>query len=238
VVAWTDIRFGDNVSAEDALQADEAAQPFLAADAINGQPAVRFNGSSTFLVTTPLETTNDQTIFAVCQFSQRAVRPNRKRGGQILNYNGPPHRLVSSTCEPGVLQLGEPVGREFAATRLGGKLFSGRLNGKDVSETAMYSAPLGANVPVVLAYRYDLANHKANLWINGEMIDESPALRPAGVTSRKVIGRHGFLKYYFDGDIAEMIIYNGALPNERLQQVTEYLGAKFRINLPAESPAT
>jgi hypothetical protein len=238
VVAWSDILFGDNVSAEDALQPDEAAQPKLISDGINGRQAVRFNGNSSYLVTTPLETTDDQTIFIVCQYSKAAMRPGRKRGGQILNYNGPPHRLVSNTYEPGVLQIGEPIVGGFAPTRLGGKLFSGRLDGKDVSESEMYTSPLGVGVPVVLAYRYDLTNHQASLWINNELIEQTPALRPAGVTSRKTIGRHGFMKFFFAGELGELMIYNSALDAAELDAVTAYLSKKYNIPLkiPPKQP--
>jgi hypothetical protein len=235
VVAWSDILYGDNVTAEDALQPEKAAQPQLLPKGINGHPAVRFNGWSSYLVTTPLETTNDQTIFMVCQYSKFATRAGRKRGGQILNYNGPPHRLVSSTYEPGVLQIGEPIVGGFEPTRLGGKLFSGRLDGKDVSESEAYTPPLGAWKPVVLCYRYDLTNHRASLWINNELVEEMPALRPAGVTSRKTIGRHGFMKLFFAGDLGELLIFNQALPDGEMERVTTYLGDKFGIPLQTKA---
>ncbi|HEX6962606.1 MAG TPA: FecR domain-containing protein [Lacipirellula sp.] len=238
VVAWSDILYGDNISAEDALQPDSAAQPALARKAINGRPAVRFNGSSSYLVTTPLETTDNQTIFIVCQFGKGAERPGRKRGSQILNYNGPPHRLVSSTYEPGVLQIGEPLAKKFEATRLGGKLFSGRLNGRDVSESEMYCEPLGAGVPIILAYRYDLEHHTSSLLINNELIDTKPALRPAGVTSRKVIGKHGFMKFHFAGDIGELLIFNSALEADDMNSVTQYLSKKYDISLKPPSAAS
>jgi hypothetical protein len=238
VVAWSDILHGDNLSAEDALQPETANQPMFAPKGINGRPAVRFNGSSSYLVTTPLETTDNQTIFVVCQFNKAAMRPGRKRGGQILNYNGPPHRLVSSTYEPGVLQIGEPIVEGFAPTRLGGKLFSGRLGGKDVSESEMYASPLGVGVPVVLAYRYDLANHRSSLWINGELLEEKPALRPAGVTSRKTIGRHGFMKFFFAGEVGELMIFNSALGDADLDDVTNYLLNKFHIPRKPSAPAS
>jgi hypothetical protein len=231
VVAWPDNLVGDNQTAEDALQPDQSAQPRLSRKALNGRPAVRFNGSSTYLVTTPLETTDNQTILMVCQFHPRASREQRKRGGQILNYNGPPHRLVSSTFEPGVLQIGEPIVEGFAPTRLGGKVFSGRLNGRDVSEAEIYTRPLGPDRPVILAYSYDLASRQASLWCNGELVGAEPALRPAGVTSRKVIGRHGFMKYFFDGDLSELMIFNRCLSSDQLKQLTDYLSDKFAIPL-------
>jgi hypothetical protein len=233
VFAWSDIIHGDNVSGEDALQSEVTAQPVLAPHGINGKPAVRFNGSSNYLVTTPLETTDDQTIFIVCKFTKGALREGRKRGGQLLNYNGPPHRLVSSTYEPGVLQIGEPIVEGFAPTRLGGKLFAGRIDDRDVSEAEMYSSALGVGRPVLLAYRYDLTNNLATLWVNGELIEEKAATRPCGVTSRKVIGRHGFMKFFFAGSIGELLIYNSALQQTELSQVTNYLVQKY--DLPSQA---
>lgn len=237
VVAWADTLNGDNFSAEDALQPDEHSRPLLVSNAIGGQPAVHFNGSSSYLVTTPLETTDNQTIIVVCQFSPGALRAKRSRGGQIINYNGPPHRLLSNTYEPGVLQIGEPIVDGFKPTRLECKRFAGKHEGLDVSESVIQSAPIGANKPVVLAYRYDIDAHRATMWINGEKVGEEPALGPAGIVSRKVIGRHGFLRHHFDGDLGELLIYNRALTAIELERVTSYLAEKFRIETTSPSPA-
>lgn len=130
VVSWQDILYGDNRSAEDATQNDEQARPTLVAEAINGHPAVRFNGESNYLVTTPLETTDNQTVLFVCQYSPSAFNKNRKWGGQILNYDGPPSReaygYLSNTLQPGVLQIGEPLlAEEFKPTLLTGQVFAG-----------------------------------------------------------------------------------------------------------------
>ena len=126
VVSWQDILYGDNRSAEDATQNDEKARPTLMPAALNGHPAVRFNGESNYLVTTPLETTDDQSVFFVCQFSPKAFDKHRQWGGQILNYDGPPSRYLSNTLEPGVLQIGEPLlAEEFKPTLLTGQVFAG-----------------------------------------------------------------------------------------------------------------
>jgi hypothetical protein len=117
------------------------------------------------------------------------------------------------------------------------KRFAGKHEGLDVSESIIQSAPIGANKPVVLAYRYDINSHLATMWINGEQVGEEPALGPAGIVSRKVIGRHGFMRRHFDGDLGELLIYNRALPNDQLELVTRYLGEKFHIDLKPASPA-
>ncbi len=109
VLTWQDIVSDDNRTAEDATQPSEDARPRLVADAIAGHAAVHFDGRSDFLVTTPLETTDDQTVLLVCQFSQGAFAKDRQWGGQILNYDGPPSREAGNTFAPGILQIGEPL---------------------------------------------------------------------------------------------------------------------------------
>ena len=126
VVAWQDIVYGDNLSAEDAIQQDELARPTWLPDAVNGRPGVRFDGKSNYLLTTPLETTDDQTVIFVCQYSPAALDKSRKWGGQVINYDGPPSRYLSNTLEPGVLQIGEPLlASQFKPTLLTGQVFAG-----------------------------------------------------------------------------------------------------------------
>ena len=116
VISWQDILYGDNQSGEDAIQVDESARPTLVADALAGLPAIRFDGND-YLLTTPLATTDDQTVAFVCQYSPSAADKSRRWGGQILNYDGPPSRYLSDTLEPGVLQIGEPLlEQEFKPT--------------------------------------------------------------------------------------------------------------------------
>ena len=247
VVSWQDIVYGGNVSAEDAMQADERSRPLIVADAIGGRPAVRFNGSSNYLLTTPLETTDNQTVLFVCQFSPHAFDPDRRWGGQILNYDGPDRlpeditsdpdlaertRYLSNTLVPGVLQIGEPLlENQFQPTLLTGQVFSGFVGSATVEAGRVDANPIGANQPVVVAYRYDYDGGKASLWINGRSFGESRAFAPQAVTSRKIIGRHAWKQLYFHGDLAEMLIYNKALSPRELADTTAYLAEKYSIAL-------
>ena len=179
VVWWKDILYGDNRSAEDATQNDEHARPILVPSALNGHPAVRFNGQSDYLVTTPLETTDDQTVLFVCQFSPAAYDKHRQWGGQILNYDGPPSRYLSNTLEPGVLQIGEPLlAEEFKPTLLTGQVFAGFVGSALVESGRVDAVQVGADVPVVVAYIYDYAGGRANLSINGRSYGEAAPSPP------------------------------------------------------------
>ena len=162
--------------------------------ALNGHPAVRFNGESNYLVTTPLETTDDQSVFFVCQFLPKGFDKHRQLGGQILNYDGPPSRYLSNTLEPGVLQIGEPLlGEEIKPTLLTGQVFAGFVGRACAVESGRVDAvPLGADVPVVVSYLYDYGNGRARLSINCKLYGEALRVSPQAITSRKIIGRHAW----------------------------------------------
>jgi Concanavalin A-like lectin/glucanases superfamily len=238
VIAWQDIIYGDNRSGEDALQSDEQARPTLVEDAINGRPAVRFNGTSDYLLTTPLETTNNQTVLFVCQFSPAALDSNRRWGGQIINYDGPPSRYLSDTLEPGVLQIGEPLLEEqFKPTLITGQVFAGFIGAATVESGRVDAEQVGAGVPIVVSYVYDFDHGRAVLSINGHPYGESRAFAPQGITSRKIIGRHAWKQLFFCGDLAEMMIYNKALSPQELTKATTYLTDKYSIQFDGPAGA-
>jgi hypothetical protein len=234
VISWQDIVYGDNESGEDAVQVDEVARPKLVKDALNGRPAIRFDGESDFLLTTPLETTDDQTVLFVCQFSQSAYDKHRRWGGQVINYDGPPSRYLSDISQPGVLQIGEPLLEdEFKPSLLTGQVFAGFIGSATVESGRVDADQVGADRPVVVAfvYDYEYGGGRSFLVINGRKYGEARAFAPQGITSRKIIGRHAWMQNFFHGDLAELLIFNKALTPEELTQTTAYLADKYAITL-------
>jgi hypothetical protein len=234
VIAWQDIVYGDNRSGEDAIQVDEQARPLLVDDAIHGHPGIRFDGESDYLLTTPLETTDDQTVLFVCQFGPQTFRPGRKWGGQIINYDGPPSRYLSDTSQPGVLQIGEPLlEEEFRPSLLTGQVFAGFIGSATVESGRVDAASFRMNEPVIVSYVYDYEYERgmAYLMINGRKYGEARAFAPQWITSRKIVGRHAWMELYFGGDLAEMLIFNKALTPDELTQTTTYLADKYAIPL-------
>jgi hypothetical protein len=253
VISWQDLIYGDNQSAEDAIQTVDSAQPRLIPNSINGRPAIRFDGNSDFLLTTPLETTDDQTVLMVMQYSPTVYGKDRRWGGQILNYDGPNHvpediksdkdlaertRYLSNTLVPGVLQIGEPLLEdEFKPTLLTGQVFAGFIGSATVESGRVDTVEVGADRPVIVAfvYDYDYERGKSFLAVNGRRYGEARAFAPQGVTSRKIIGRHAWKQLYFHGDLAELLIFNKALSAEELAQTTTYLADKYEIALENQS---
>jgi hypothetical protein len=234
VISWQDIVYGDNTSGEDAIQVDEKSRPLLVQDAIHGRPGIRFDGESDYLLTTPLETTDDQTVIFVCQFGPQAFRKDRKWGGQIINYDGPPNRYLSDLSKPGVLQIGEPLlEQDFKPTLLTGQVFAGFIGSATVESGRVNATPVGPETPVIVSYVYDYEyeHGKSYLTINGKKIGEARAFAPQGITSRKIIGRHAWMELFFGGDLGEMMIFNKGLSAEELAQTTAYLAEKYAIKL-------
>ncbi len=232
VSAWGDRLAGKNLAAEDAVQPDPKARPDRVARALNGHPAIRFDGQSDFLVTTPLPTTDDQTVLLVAQFSKAAFRPGRKWGGQMLNYDGPPSRYLSDTLEPGVLQIGEPLLQDqFRPALLTAQVFAGFIGSTTVESGRVDAAPLGPDEPFVLSYRYDYSRGEAELRLNGQSHGVKRAFAPQGTTSHKIIGRHAWMQLFFAGDLAELAIYNGALSDDDLRVNTKRLAEKYGVEL-------
>ena len=222
VISWQDILYGDNQSGEDAIQVDESARPRLVQDALAGRAAIRFDGNSDFLLTTPLATTDDQTVAFVCQFSRSATDKSRRWGGQILNYDGPPSRYLSDTLEPGVLQIGEPLlEEEFQPTLLTAQVFAGFIGSATVESGRVDAVPVGINSPVVVTYRYDLTNTRATLAINGQQYSETRAFAPQAIHAqdhRAACVDAEFLSRRFGRavDLQQGALAGGARPNDPL----------------------
>jgi hypothetical protein len=238
VVAWQDLALGDNQIADDAFQPNQESRPKYVLGAFNGRPAIRFDGRATSLTTTPMTTTNNQTIVVVFQHSPPRDSDERV-GGQIINYNGPPSRYLPDIHSPGVLQLGEKVatwsGPEWS---IAAKAFVGRdSRGMDVSAGIVVSDSLGSMKPHVVAYVYNNDANLAVLYVDGNRVANASAPTKVAVTSRKVIGKHGiFNQWYFNGDLGELLIFNAALQPKEINDLSQQLMAHYGISTNVEKP--
>jgi hypothetical protein len=240
VIAWQDLAMGPNRISNDAFQSEPNSRPQYVLDGPNGHPTIRFDGSSTYLTTTPVTTTNDQTIVAVFQYAEPSPSGSRV-GGQIVNYNGPPSRFLPDMHSPGVLQLGEKIdvwnGPPFS---IAAKAFVGRdSRAADVSAGITTSKSLGYAHPNTVAYVYNNSQNTAVLYVNGQAVAESSAPTSVAVTSRKVIGKHGiFDQWYFRGDLSELVIFNSALRPAEVKSVSHQLMNFYGVTDQSDATAS
>ena len=231
VVAWQDIALGSNRISNDAFQPDNKSRPQYVLDAFGGRPAIRFDGSAEYLTTTPMTTTDNQTIVVVFQYAE-STNEGERIGGQIVNYNGPPSRFLPDVHSPGVLQLGEKIDTwNGPVASIAAKAFVGRDSGRtNVSAGVVVSKSLGYDQPHVAAYVYNNTENSATLYVDGQQVAEASAPTKVAVTSRKVIGKHGiFDQWYFCGDLGEVVIFNAALRPGEIKDLSRQLMNHYSI---------
>jgi len=227
VIAWRDIAVGDNQMEEDAWQHDSLHRPRWVEQSIGGKPAVRFDGQSSYLVTTPIPTTEDQTLFFVFQRAGNPNDPNQMY--QLINYNGPPYTLPDLSKPFRILQIDDRdqpgAYRAFVYAGIEGRyaVHFGKVRMKQ---------PVAPNAPLILAYTYSTQENQAELLVNGVSQGIATGVSGDEFVSRKILGKHPLQEQYFQGDMSEVLIYNSGLPRQKVARVTKYLSKKYSIDIP------
>lgn len=218
--AWGDILAGDNQKAENAWQVKDFAKPLWIADGLNGKPCLRFDGISSGMIVSPLETKEDLTVFIVFDshgspYSQRPL-PARTSRGQLLQLVGSPTVLVE--------QL---YGGNELRTRMS---FGAGSAGQPSSSGLMTAASPPEDQPVLLSYSYAHSENEAELFVNGSSQGKADAEQPASGKVEPYIGCHNVPHMWnFCGDIAEIIVYNSALTEGERTTVQQYLNQKYAL---------
>ena len=238
VECWRDLVVGDNNYPEDALQPAVQFRPYLMDTGINGHPSIRFGGEGNFLLTPPLYTTDEQTAFVVC--SLHSSSPNFQ---QVLNYNGPPQRRMENTggpINPAVFQIFLDDLDHDGRYDIKGHLYSGYSDTLQRSIVSEAIAPNRVSVhqPLVICFRHSFKQQLMTLFIDGTSAAVEPSDNHIAITSRKLLGRHPIFEDQwgiFRGDIGELIIFNRALDDEQVTQVSDYLRERFDLKPPTET---
>jgi hypothetical protein len=216
VSTWPDLLIGDNRFPDDAWQFDERLCPTWVHDG-DGRPAVRFDGWSTCLATSPMETGDQQTAFVVFAPSPASFASD-SHGGMLLKSG-----LNAPTMELSLLTDHTPRGLVWAADEVGNASNVGIINGKAVEPLA----------PSAVAYSYDAVGNRAELLVNGSSQGVATAPRRLKQHARKYIGSHAQPWYYayFLGNIYEVIVYDAALDEADRARVFQYLSTRYGIKL-------
>jgi hypothetical protein len=198
VSRWQD----ESAGKHDAAQPSESAQPTLVADALNGKPALRFDGKGRFLnIAGQVLTSQQFTLLAVVNdgapgSGYREVFSNWHSKSDIgqalfLGLAGNSIRLSDHLSPAGALSQPE---KHFILTGINSQ-YDAKVY-QDRREAARRATPLPLRnlaTPYVLGQQGN---------INGE---------------------------FWKGDIAELMVYDRALSEEELSQVWDYLSKRYGI---------
>ncbi len=208
----------DAASKNNATQSTSTDKPTFTANVFNsGIPAIRFDGSSDYLVFDGSSLVNSSyTIFVVEQ----------RRSSKNDNY------FISGSTSSANQNLTLGYRSNSVATQAH---YSNDLN---YSGIAAYSSPTSR----IHTYSFNLAASQSNsgkrYWINGSGTSATNAANTSQTNPITSYAGAGFGKYissYFDGDLAEVIIFNRNLSSEERLSVETYLGKKYNIQVDTVS---
>ncbi len=210
IVSWGDLAVTDNRNEENAWQVDAAKRPYMILDAINGHAAVRFMGRE-HLVTEPLTTGDNFTVFVV-----GTMLPNQLRIGQqtpLLEFGSP--RSFSLFRN----QKNNLVSKVFGNWRAGKQLYSGWIAlSEDVTE-----------MPMVIGTVYNHQAGESKLIVNKELAGTADASIAAAIDKPRFIGCRFNGESGLVGDIAEIMVFDSALDDHRIDSISDWLLTKYSI---------
>jgi hypothetical protein len=193
-----------------AHQAVPASRPVLIRDAVNAQPAIRFDGVGSFLHLT------DQ-VLSSQRFTMFAVASDDGSGSHreiLSNWNAAADNSVTSVF----------LGTTGPATVRFSDNFSSAGDVRSPREHFLLTA-------VSSDYDATVFQNQSELSHKGTM------LAARNLKAPYVIGRQGSLNgEYWNGDIAEILVYNRALSDDERKQVTRYLMQRYGLEYKSEPP--
>lgn len=210
VPMFRDILVGDNDYADDASQFDPARRPKLVLDG-QGRPALRFDGKTTCLSTSPIETGEAETIFLVCAPAP-ITYARSPRGSTLLAYGGNPRLELT-------------LGHDFIPQ-------AAILSGADGhSIGSIRGSALDASQVAVVGFSYDSKSNRSELWLNGDSQGESGAVALAPNSSKRYLGGledPNSSSGYF-GAIYEVVVYGRLIPAEEVELLRTYFDQRYRV---------
>jgi Concanavalin A-like lectin/glucanases superfamily len=210
VVGWGNLCSSDDQEAAgNAWQLSAKERPTWLPDALKSLPAVRFDGS-TYLVTTPLSTSNDVTV--VCAFESRQHGADQ-RTGRILDLNGPANLSLEAT------EKNDLIAR-----------VSTSLENPDLEKAEALEIPLLEDDALWLAvYCYQHSSNRSELYLNGKLVGQAAASLGIAGRTPEYIGKSSAADNHFVGDLAELLVFNTALSANECRQISAQMMSKYGI---------
>lgn len=216
VTQWADL----SGNGRNASQSAGSAQPTRVPNAINGLPVVRFDGASDFLdFNYSINGLSGMTIFLVsCSASNPTLDPGSHSNSAAIFWN--------ETGSWGTVYL-SPWQTQV----------SYRFGTGQTGNWPTYTRPssIGSAYTITASQKDGAVDY---LYVNGQLVntDTSPALSNIALCrDTGNIGRGYNDNTYFQGDVAEVLVYSRALSQTELQSVQSYLQTKYFV--PPTPPA-
>jgi len=214
VSSWTDrTGFGRN-----ATQATSGSQPTYKTNRLNGKPVVRFNPSGNFLQITSASFSGGATFFLVCSASSATLSGNN--GILCAASSGNDYDTGESfLMTVGYTGPNNPSGFNPGWRGVGG------VNVTTVFRAWYYwtyhVAPSGANVVQKL--------RRSGTEIDSRTNAASSNASPTKMTIGGRIGGGNFTSPYYQGDIAEILVYNNDIGASNITLVENYIKDKYAL---------
>ena len=217
ISSWNDINpqstFKINATSTDAII--ENTRPSYVSSCINSTPCVRFDGTNDYLPFTENDfiVGSNYSIFVV--ESRSDTEENYFLGGGTGSTNHTNMHLGYRT--------NTTVTQDHQAAGISSEGMEGFKSKEAKMHTFLFSQEI----------RDDNKNMKYELNGGiGENNQESDAVRSPLISWQHAsIGRHLIAGAYFNGDIAEIIIFNRRLKNTEVTEIRDYLSKKYDISL-------
>lgn len=188
---------------------DPAEQPSIVANAINGKPAIRFDGDHNMLevpMSIDAEAAPELTVISVWSSATADKNPLRKLYG----------------ADDGGYDRAAGID-DRASDGSNYTVFAG-----SAGVTGIFT--FAANTTNLTIENY--ANKKLNTWVNGAAAKSNIAAEYDHMPDHLYIGGtgHAYTESW-KGDLAEMLIYKRTLTDDERKKVEDYLGAKYGVKL-------
>ena len=210
VSQWSD----QSVNARNATQATGGSQPALVATAINGLPAVRFDGVNDFLTyNLPVNSLAGMTMVLVAANTANPVGvPGPQNAALFWNETDPWGAVYLSPFQ-------DEVNFRFGTTQ--------------VSNNLVYLRPVSVSSFTLTTAIKDGTTE--TLYVNGiQRLSQGGKLAAvAGAEDTGNLGRGYDDNTYFAGDIAEVLVYDRALTAAERRNLEAYLDSKYALTTPA-----
>jgi len=227
---WTDQSGHTN----NAIQYTVADEPIYVPGQINNRPVIRFDGINDQLIAPYIAGTNNFTILLVAQTSASVVMWSEDAVG-FEGDSGEQYVLAGRVLDESIGNAGISMGTNGVAVYEYQKTGSGP---DLVPPEAVYAVATQTNPPITSAAIISVVttNRQPTLYLNGTLVRTGvQSTRPTVVTPTEFGGdTYG----HFNGDIAEVLIFDRVLSDAERLAAETYLNNKYAVVPSVPAPLT